>query len=96
MIPDYQTLMLPLLKYVGDGKEHRIGDVIDPLAKQLSVSDAEKAEMLPSGKQTIFSNRVHWAKTYMAQAQIIGNHSPRALPNYRTGPSGLKQKPQQN
>jgi len=63
--------MLPLLKYVGDGKEHRIGDVIDPLAKQLSVSDAEKAEMLPSGKQTIFSNRVHWAKTYMAQAKLL-------------------------
>jgi hypothetical protein len=72
MIPDYQTLMLPLLRYVGDGKEHRIADVIDPLANKLGLTEMEKAEMLPSGKQTIFSNRVHWAKTYMAQAKLLG------------------------
>jgi restriction system protein len=71
MIPDYQTLMLPLVKYAADGKEHHIGDVIEPLAKQLGLTDAEQAEMLPSGKQTIFSNRVHWAKTYMAQAKLL-------------------------
>jgi restriction system protein len=50
MIPDYQTLMLPLLKYVDSGKEHRIGEVIEPLAKQLCLTAAEVAEMLPSGK----------------------------------------------
>ena len=62
MIPDYQSLMLPLLRFVEDGKEHRIGDVVYPLAKQLGLTDGEQAEMLPSGKQTIFANRV-WAKT---------------------------------
>jgi hypothetical protein len=71
MIPDYQTLMLPLLTVAGDAKEHRISDVIEPLAKQFGLTDAEMVEMLPSGKQTIFSNRVHWAKTYMSQAKLL-------------------------
>lgn len=71
MIPDYQSLMLPLLKIAGDGAEHRISDVITLLGVQLKLSDAELSEMLPSGKQTIFSSRVHWAKTYMAQSKLL-------------------------
>jgi restriction system protein len=71
MIPDYQSLMLPLLSIAGEGAEHRVGDVIEPLAKKIGLTDAEMAEMLPSGKQPIFSNRVHWAKTYMAQAKLL-------------------------
>jgi restriction system protein len=71
MIPDYQSLMLPLLRFADDGKEHRIGDVVEPLAKQLRLTESEATEMLPSGKQTVFSNRVHWAKTYLAQAKLL-------------------------
>jgi restriction system protein len=63
--------MLPLLRYVQDGKEHRIGDVVDPLGKQLELTEADMSELLPSGRQTIFANRVHWAKTYMAQAKLV-------------------------
>jgi restriction system protein len=71
MIPDYQSLMLPLLRHVEDGKEHRIGEVIEPLGKSLGLSEGEMADMLPSGRQTTFANRVHWAKTYMAQAKLL-------------------------
>lgn len=71
MIPDYQSVMLPLLTLAADGKEHRIGDVIEPLAKDFGLTNDELSEMLPSGKQTIFSNRVHWAKTYMSQAKLL-------------------------
>jgi restriction system protein len=71
MIPDYQTLMLPLLRLASDGQEHRIGEVIEPLAKQLDISADELAEMLPSGRQPVFNNRVHWAKTYLAQAKLL-------------------------
>jgi restriction system protein len=71
MIPDYQSLMLPLLKIASDGAEHRISDVTAVLAKKLGLADAETTEMLPSGKQTIFSNRVHWARTYMVQAKLL-------------------------
>jgi len=71
MIPDYQSLMLPLLRLAEDGREHRIGDVIEPLGKQLGLTRSELDEMLPSGRQPVFNNRVHWAKTYLAQARVL-------------------------
>jgi restriction system protein len=71
VIPDYQTLMLPLQKYVSDGKEYRVADMIAALADNLALTEAEKSELLPSGKQTVISNRAHWAKTYMAQAKLL-------------------------
>ncbi len=70
-IPDYQTLMLPLLRIAADGKEHRIGDVIEPLSRQFALSEHEQGEMLPSGRQPILYNRVHWAKTYLSQAKLL-------------------------
>ena len=70
MIPDYQTLMRPVLEHAMRG-EMRIGQLIDALATELRLSDAERAEMLPSGKQTVFANRVHWAKTYLKQAGLV-------------------------
>jgi restriction system protein len=70
-IPDYQSLMLPVLKLASDGVEHRISDVVDSLADQLKLSDSEREELLPSGKQPVFNNRVHWAKTYLAQAKLL-------------------------
>ncbi len=70
-IPDYQSLMLPVLRLASDGAEHRIADVVDSLAEQLKLSDSEREELLPSGKQPVFNNRVHWAKTYLAQAKLL-------------------------
>ena len=66
-IPDYQTLMLPVLKIASDGNEHRISDVVDTLAADFKLTDAEREELLPSGKQPTFNNRVHWARTYLVQ-----------------------------
>ena len=63
-IPDYQMLMLPLLKIAGDGKVHTKRDAVNELAIQFSVSEAERKELLPSGKQQVFDNRVGWARTY--------------------------------
>jgi restriction system protein len=70
MIPDYQTLMLPVLR-AATGGEVRISDVIPALADEFGLSEAERAEMLPSGRITLFANRVHWAKTYLKQAGLI-------------------------
>jgi restriction system protein len=70
-IPDYQSLMFPVLKLAGDGNEHRMSDVVDTLASQLKLTEAEREELLPSGKQPVFNNRVHWAKTYLAQAKLL-------------------------
>src|SRR5450432_1181432 len=69
-IPDYQSLMLPVLVAASNG-EVRIGSVVENLTNELGLTPEERAELLPSGKQTVFSNRVHWAKTYLAQAGLI-------------------------
>lgn len=69
-IPDYQSLMLPVLKQAAAG-EVRIGDVIDNLAIEFNISDQELAELIPSGKQPIFYNRVHWARQYLKQAGLV-------------------------
>lgn len=70
-VPDYQTLMLPLLKFFGDGKEHSIREAVDVLGTELNLSDAELSETIPSGSQTTFYNRIGWARTYMAKAGLL-------------------------
>ena len=71
MIPDFQTLMLPLLQLISDGKEHTIREIIDRLANELKLSEMERKEMLPSGNQAIFDNRVSWAKTHLKKAGLL-------------------------
>ncbi|WP_155942486.1 restriction endonuclease [Rhodomicrobium vannielii] len=64
--------MLPVLKAANSG-EVRIGDVVRALAEALALSDEDRAILLPSGRQTLFANRVHWAKTYLAKAGLVEN-----------------------
>ncbi len=71
-IPDFQSLMLPVLQEASRG-EVRIGEVVDRLAIKFNLTIAERAELLPSGKQRIFVNRVHWSKAYLAKAMLIEN-----------------------
>jgi restriction system protein len=71
MIPDYQSLMLPLLKLVSDGQEHKYRDLIESLAIEFEVTDEERKELLASGNQAIFDNRVGWAKTYLKKAGLL-------------------------
>ncbi len=70
-IPDYQTLMLPLLRLTSDGRELRFRDAIEQLAKEFRITDVERAEMLPSGTAPLFDNRVGWARTYLKQAGLF-------------------------
>lgn len=69
-IPDFQTLMLPVLKKAAQG-EVLIRDVIDSLADEFRLTPDERAEMLRSGKQTLFANRVHWSKSYLTKAGLL-------------------------
>jgi len=71
MIPDYQNIMLPLLKYMGDKKEHHIRDATEQLADEFNLAEDERKELLQSGQQTIFDNRVGWAKTYLKKAGLL-------------------------
>jgi restriction system protein len=70
-VPDYETLMLPLLKIAADGREHRITEVVALLARSFKLTEEERQQLLPSGKQTTFANRVAWAKTYLRQASLL-------------------------
>jgi restriction system protein len=70
-IPDYETLMLPLLKIAGDGQEHRVSEVVDQLARYFKLTEEERQQFSPSDKETTFANRVHWAKTYLSQAGLL-------------------------
>jgi restriction system protein len=70
-VPDFQSLMLPLLKFIGDRKEHNLSETIEALAKQFKLSPEERKELLPSGRQYIIENRVGWARTYMKKAGLI-------------------------
>ena len=69
-IPDFQTLMLPVLDSSKQG-EVKIGEVVERLAEKFSLSDEERASLLPSGRQTTFANRTHWAKSYLGKAGLI-------------------------
>jgi hypothetical protein len=68
VIPDYQTLMRPVLEVAAES-EISVRDCTAALADRLSA--AERSERLPSGRQTIIANRVHWAKTYLSQAGLL-------------------------
>jgi restriction system protein len=70
-IPDYQTFMLPLLKYAADNQEHSINDAIDFLCKELNITEEERRQLLPSGTQFIVDNRIGWAKTYLSKAKLL-------------------------
>jgi restriction system protein len=70
-IPDYQTIMLPLLKFAADGNEHSTRESIEYLAGQFKFTDDERKELLPSGKARLFDNRVGWASAYIKKASLI-------------------------
>ena len=72
-IPDYQSLMLPLLEALADGREHLVRDVRESIAAQFRLGAAEREALLPSGKQPIFDNRLGWAKTYLAKAGLVSS-----------------------
>ena len=63
--------MLPLLELASDGKEHKLSDAISSLAIHFNLSDPERRELLPSGKQARFDNRVGWAGTYLKKAGLL-------------------------
>lgn len=70
-IPDYQTIMLPLLRLASDQQEHRFRDAVESLAQEFGLTDEERAELLPSGSKRLFNNRVGWARTYLKHAGLL-------------------------
>jgi restriction system protein len=84
-IPDYQTLMRPLLALLSDGDEHVLRDLRANLAEQFTLSQEEREQMLPSGSARLFDDRVGWARYYLQRAGML---EPARRSVYRITPSG--------
>ena len=69
-IPDFQTIMLPLLQHMADGNEHSNRDLNETLADYFQLTEEEQNRLLPSGKQKLFTNRVAWAKAELKKAGL--------------------------
>jgi len=70
-IPDYQSLMKPMLQMLSDGKEYASSQATEHLAKRFRLTDEQKEELLPSGTQSIIGNRTGWAKFYLERAGLV-------------------------
>ena len=70
-IPDYQSFFMPLLRYAGDGASHRLGDAYEDLSSEFGLTQEERKELLPSGRQPVVNNRIGWAKTYLVKAGLL-------------------------
>lgn len=71
MIPSYEEIMLPLLKLLSDGQEHSLQEADDFLSDLFNLTEDERRELLPSGQQPVFRNRLGWARTYMKKAGLL-------------------------
>ncbi len=92
-IPDYQTLMLPLLKRISDGKEHKMRDLTELLANDFALTEEELSVQIPSGSQSLFYNRVGWAKTYLKKACLVENVGKGVIRITERGRQVLKENP---
>lgn len=93
-IPDYQSIMLPLLQFAGDKKEHSLREAIEALANYFSLSNEGKKQLLPSGRQATFDNRVGWARTYLAKAGLLQTTRRGYFQISERGLKVLQQKPE--
>ena len=69
-IPDFQSLMLPALKALSDGAEKPISEIRNHIAEAQGLTPEEMQELLPSGRQPVFVNRVSWALIHLSRAGL--------------------------
>ncbi|PKO46768.1 MAG: restriction endonuclease [Betaproteobacteria bacterium HGW-Betaproteobacteria-22] len=93
-IPDFQTLMLPVLNHVSDKQPKALKDVVNSLSIQFALTEEEKNELLPSGSAFTFNNRVAWAASYLKKALLISRPKRGYIEITERGLSVLKANPQ--
>jgi restriction system protein len=86
-IPDYKTIMLPFLQKLGDNKSYPLQRIMQELANHFQLTEEERAQLTPNGKQRIFINRCYWAKKYLSEAGLVESAN-RGLVNIT--PEGIK------
>jgi restriction system protein len=94
-IPDYQSIMLPLIRFVANGDEYHHRDVSEALAEKFGLSNDEKKALLPSGQQYVFENRVGWAITYLKKAGLLEKTKRGHFRITKRGVSALNAKPKE-
>ena len=92
-VPDFQSVMLPFLETLQDGAERTMRELTEQLALRFKLTDAERQEHLPSGPQSLFYNRVAWAKTHLKNAGLIDNPLRGKVGISEEGRRVLSQKP---
>src|SRR5689334_2244774 len=70
-VPDFQSIMLPILQILAGGKEYTFREVADALTQEFGLSEEDMREMIPSGRQTRFANRFAWARIYLREAGLV-------------------------
>ncbi len=70
-VPDYQSFLLPILKLAADEKEHSSGQALETIPTQFNLSEEDKNQLLPSGRQRTIDNRISWAITYLKKAGLL-------------------------
>ncbi len=70
-VPDFQAFFLPMLELAADGVVHSLQEAYRVLADHFELTDADRKEMLPSGTQAIYKNRIAWARMYLAKAMLV-------------------------
>lgn len=93
-IPDFESIMLPLLSYVKDGKEHVMREIENHLVIHFNLNEEEKNQLKPSGGETIFHNRTHWARFYLKKAGLLIDPKRSFTKITQEGLNALKQNPQ--
>jgi restriction system protein len=93
-VPDFQSLMLPLLEFAGDGKEHTSDEANEYLAKKFNLTEDDIKELIPSGYQTKFSNYVSWARSYFKMAGLFESPKRGILKITNEGLKVLSTKPE--
>ena len=92
-VPDFQTVMLPLLVLMGDGAEHGLAEVFETLGDRLGLSPEDKKELLPSESDVKFDNRVRWAAFYLRKAGLLERTGRGKIRITERGQQVLKTKP---
>lgn len=93
-IPDFQSIMRPMLELAADGKQHSIVDAREELAEKFKLTEEERNLLLPSGRQARFGNRVAWARVYLGQAGALVSPRRGYFQITDRGRDVLKQAPQ--
>lgn len=90
-IPDFQTIMRPLLQLLADEQEHTTAELFPMVAAHFQLSEEEKQQLLPSGRQTYLANRIGWALSHLKVAQVVASPSRGSYKITTRGQKVLKQ-----